>query len=128
MSKNKVQKYFPGNFVRHKTEGWFGVIYAMTIDGNRGNLYALARFHEPLGWCDEYDGLYWEEILTNTFDIIPYPWQEFFKVGDEVKNARTGDIGTIMSISCDDICPIEINDGKAGDLCDPIRLIKVGEA
>lgn len=137
MSK-EPQKYFEGNFVRHKTEGWTGVIYAVAIDdwdGVQTILYSIAFFGDPeeeVG--EEHYGLFWEPEIPELFDIIPYPWQEFFKVGDKVKEPGAEKIGTVDHIASKE----EIESGfrpiyviypghSRHYFYNPHELIKIGE-
>ena len=140
-NKDTEQKYFVGNFVRHKTEGWTGVIYAVAIDdwdGVQTILYSIALFGDPeeeVG--DEHYGLYWEPEIPELFDIIPYPWQEFFKVGDKVK-IKNNKEGVIIELGnwgrCNDNFPIIVQcsddlncTNHSNHWCPPHLLIKVGE-
>jgi len=129
---NNEQKYFVGNFVRHKKEGWTGVIYAVAIDdwdGVQTILYSIAFFGDPEEEVGEkHYGLYWEPEIDELFDIIPYPWQEFFKVGDKVKTESHG-VGTIMRFDGGNCISVRFSD-KPDDYCIYTfsDLIKVGEA
>lgn len=93
-----TQKYFVGNFVRHKKDNWIGIIHASNINyGGQEYVYCIARFDEPVDCFTAR--MYFESEVDELFDIIPYPWQLFFKVGDKVKEPGAEKIGTVDHIA-----------------------------
>ncbi len=88
-------------------------------------LYSIAFFGDPeeeVG--EEHYGLYWEPEIPELFDTIPYPWQEFFKVGDKVE-VRKGQVLTITEVP---LSKAEERFTTDDGGCSPLWVIKVGEA
>lgn len=127
-NKDTEQKYFVGNFVRHKKDNWIGIIHASNINyGGQEYVYCIARFDEPVDCFTAR--MYFESEVDELFDIIPYPWQEFFKVGDKVKVDGVKETFTICNIVPSDDAPVKIeNEGGWMGADTPHELIKVGEA
>ncbi len=124
-------KYFVGNWVRCKEDGWTGIILAVETTHKKDILYKIGHFFEPEAYFGEH---YWESEITELFDTIPYPWQEFFKVGDKVKILGTQKIGSIIKMSAfaESIKPLYIKSvymkGKeCVDTYAPHELIKIGD-
>ncbi len=125
MSDNE-QKYFVGNWVKAKNNEWSGIIIdLMSSDPEeyiigflgKGVLYML------------------KEQLDNEAEVVPYPWQLFFKVGDKVKIVGVPNSGIITKIStfAESPEPLYVRTESAGgkeyiDVYAPHELIKVGEA
>lgn len=135
------QKYFVGNFVRHKKGGWTGVICSKYYEDDDENcesweVYGIAKFNffeaNTLSSTEKIYIFLDGEDIAEQFDIIPYPWQEFFKVGDKVevrKGAREGRKGTISDIDPDCVWPVSVVSKKEKwmDGYSYADLIKVGE-
>ncbi len=133
-----TQKYFIGNFVKHKTEGWYGVVCSRYCHEDGTNeLFCIAKFDFSHGntkraWPAWLQYVSDEQGITDNFDIIPYPWQEFFKVGDKVQTEYDG-IGKITDTTTNSGARLIFvhfggeNKDKYRILA-PHELIKVGEA
>ncbi len=126
--KSTEQKYFIGNWVRHKQHHhWMTFILGVQKDDESGYIYDMA-FADP--WTYDNPPPYLSQSdLEQFYEIIPYPWQLFFKVGDKVKcGNQEGRIDRIFTgPRRKDFIEINCGDGVGFINCAPHELIKIGE-
>lgn len=132
MSNNK-QKYFVGNWIQNKENpkkiGLIHGIFEGPSELTEDVFYDIAFINpgDEIGFCPQ------DEILAH-YDVIPLPWQLFFKVGDKVKIVGVPKSGIITKIStfAESPKPLYVRTESAGgkeyiDVYAPHELVKIGE-
>lgn len=121
-NKDTEQKYFVGNWIQHKEKPEL-VAFINEVFDNHGHKFFYTAFTTNASTMPFLG----QGEIERDYDIIPYPWQLFFKVGDKVKVADDGQEGKIVASCGDPEVPIEVHHQNATYRYAPHELIKIGE-
>ncbi len=128
-NKDTEQKYFVGNWIQHKRHpDW--VAFINEVFDNHGHKFFYTAFITNAS-TKPFLG---QGEIERDYNVIPYPWQLFFKVGDKVKIVGVPNSGIITKIStfAESPKPLYVRTESAGgkeyiDVYAPHELIKIGE-
>jgi len=128
-NKDTEQKYFVGNWIQHKRHPEW-VAFINEVFDNHGHKFFYTAFTTNASTMPFLG----QGEIERDYNIIPYPWQLFFKVGDKVKEPGSEKIGTVDHIASKE----EIENGfrpiyviypghSRHYFYNPHELIKIGE-